>query len=313
PPSAGGSDVAINLAGSDLSQLGMIIVEPIFTATVDADPAATDWTAAEAPLAAYINGAAVNINNRLNPGGALPLVIRPALDVLTAGNLTLDNAPDFADWQFSGQPIDLTIRAGGSITVATTLSDGFTSTPTLIPNYYSASIRLVAGADQSSPDPLEIIAGSNADLTIAAGSVVQTTTGDLDLVASRDVIFAGPGAAAYTAGLPGAPAIAVADSISIFNFPTSGGNLLVDAGRDVIGSPVQQSVTAWQIREGGFVQGEPVQWGVDLAQFGWNLATLGGGDATVIAGGNITDLSVAAADSYAAGANPDGSAHHFLS
>jgi filamentous hemagglutinin len=313
PPSAAGSDVAVNLASSDLSQLGTIIVEPIFTATVGADPTVADWSAAEAPIAAFMSSASANINDRLNPGGTLPLVIRPALDVLTGGSLTIDNAPDFADWQFNGQPVDLTVRAAGSITVATTLSDGYTSTPTLIPNYYSASIRLVAGADQASPDPLEIIAGSNADLTIAAGSVVQTTTGDLDLVASRDVIFAGPGAAAYTAGLPGAPAVAVPDSTSIFNFPTSGGNLLVDAGRDVVGSPVQQSVTAWQIREGGSVQNEPVQWGVDLAQFGWNLATLGGGDVTVTAGGNITDLSVAAADSYAAGANPDGSAHHFLS
>ena len=57
--------------------------------------------------------------------------------------------------------------------------------------------------------------------------------------------------------------------------------------------------------------------GRDLAvysQYGWNVATLGGGDVTVNAGGSINTLSAAAADSYvAANSTTNAAATHLSS
>jgi hypothetical protein len=55
----------------------------------------------------------------------------------------------------------------------------------------------------------------------------------------------------------------------------------------------------WQPRQG---RGDtatvlPVRWGVDVSQFHWNAGTLGGGDLTVRAGRDVSNITAAAADS----------------
>jgi len=314
-----GSDVAFTNNGATLGGFAQIAVEPIITMPVGSTFGASDLATVETQADTTVASVAPAIQARLNPTGALPLVVQAAVDLTQSGSLTIDESLDLSgNTQSSGAPIDLTFRVGGSISVGTastpvTISDGFTeSGGTLqLMSGASSSFRFVAGANASSPDPLAITSGSSADLSLQPGSIIRTGTGEIDLVASGDIVFAAPGASGadsasvYTAGInPIGPAgtpiagITVPGSSYVFNFPTQGGSILLNAGGDILGSPVQQSVQGWQLREGNGTSKRPTQWGVDLDEFGWNVGSLGGGDVSVSAGGAISELSAAAADSY---------------
>jgi filamentous hemagglutinin len=314
-----GTDVALTNAGASLSGFGQILVEPIISMPIGTTLGPTDLSNIEAAAAATIGAVAPNIEARLNPTGALPLSVRGAVDLTQIGSLTLANSLDLYPYSSAGMPLDLSFRIGGSIIVGSvvdgtpapaTISDGFNASgPTLaLSQSPSSSLRFVAGADASSPDPLALVAGSAANLTLEPGSIIRTGTGEIDLAASANIEFTSPGASGsntplvYTAGIEplnsaGQPiaGIAVGTSGYVFNFPTQGGAIRVNAGGDIQGAAVQESVTAWQIREGYL--GKPAQWGVDLDQLGWNITSVGGGDVSVQAAGSISELSVAAADS----------------
>src|SRR5262249_10777501 len=78
--------------------------------------------------------------------------------------------------------------------------------------------------------------------------------------------------------------------------PTGGGGLSLYAGNDIVGSPITQAPVDWQARQGR-AGGTLTKWAVDVARFGWNAGTLGGGDVNVRADGDVLNLSVAATDS----------------
>jgi filamentous hemagglutinin len=303
-PESGASDVAISSLPGDLSGVGQVLIEPIATFAISTAPTAADFSAIQSSVAAYMSAAGPAISSRLNASGALPLALRPAVDLTAAGNLTFSDPLDLSSWRYAGQPADLTVRAAGSISIDNVVSDGFSAGFTSLGNPSvelgsgpSASLRFVAGAAGQSPNPLGLNAGSDADLTLASGAIVRTGTGDLDLVAARDVVF-GTGSSAYTAGLAATAAIPVPSSNHVFNFPSQGGNVLVSAGRDIQGAPVSQSVSDWQVRQGNTsVRPQPAQWGVDLDQFGWNVGALGGGDVRLSADRDILNVSAAASDS----------------
>ncbi|MDB6011885.1 MAG: hemagglutinin-related protein [Gammaproteobacteria bacterium] len=343
PLVANNTNIAVTDTGSTLAGLGQIVIEPVMTEDLTTAGArevtSTDYANILADVTSKMNNAAANIATSLNTTGSLPLVVRAGVDVLqNGGDLLLDQSLDLSasQWRFGNQPVDLTFRAAGSITVSTQISDGFqtiqipkaspfkgtlTTTGMIATNpdgtsYDSASIGLVAGADTNSVNPFATSVGNPGDLIFTAGnSVIRTGSGNINLVASRDIQF-GLGAEVYTAGRPGAAAVALAtgstNSKSTFNFPTGGGNISVNAGRNIVGTLVPAvtgsvagpTITSWQIRQGnGSVT---PQWGVDLGAYGtygWNLGSLGGGDVSVSAGGDISTLAAAAADSYSA-ANP---------
>jgi filamentous hemagglutinin len=302
-PESGAADVAISSLPSDLRGVGQVLIEPISTFAVSAAPTAADFSAIQSSVAAYMSAAGPAISSRLSASGSLPLVVRPAVDLTAVGNLTFADPLDFSSWRYAGQPVDLTVRAAGSISIDSVVSDGFVPGFTSLGNPSvelasgpSASLRFVAGAAQS-PNRLRVNAGSGADLTLASGAIVRTGTGDLDLVAARDVVF-GAGSSAYTAGLAATAAIPVPSSNRVFNFPSQGGNVLVSAGRDIRGAWVSQSISDWQVREGNTSpRPQPVQWGVDLNRFGWNIGALGGGDVRLTAARDILNVSAAASDS----------------
>jgi filamentous hemagglutinin len=337
-----GGTTGIAIAGSNLSDLAQILIEPVITevaATSGSTLNTANYNRIAADVTAQMNAAAPSLAAALNPNGVLPLQVRAAVDVVQNGNLTVSTGPTFStsSWRFNGEPVDLTIRATGDLTLAGTLSDGFTTSGTgakqvtvlsTTPDYDSASFRLVAGADTNSPNPLAVVDGSAATLQLGSGNtagVVRTGTGDIDLVASGNITFNGTGssphAEVYTAGQPGVAAVAVKNSTSVFNFPTEGGNVVVSAGGDIVGAAIGlgpagtvsgPSPTSWLIRQGNGTTA--AQWGVDLTQYslyGWNVGSLGGGDIRVSSGGDISNLSAAAADSYAA--TSTGSAIPFLS
>jgi filamentous hemagglutinin family protein len=333
----GDTNIALRAAGN-LSGLRQAIVEPIFTETVSGGT--PDYTQIQTDITTKLASAAPALSTVLNGTGSVATVVRPAVDILAAGDLELDTDPIQALGRFNNQPVDLTIRAAGNLTVAATISDGFqtvkvprvsgvgtiNTTGMIQTNpdgtpYDSASIRLVAGADTASANPFAVVSGNNSALTINSGSAVRTGTGEIDLLSSGDINFQ-TGAEVYTAGISGAATIQLTASspatTTALNFATGGGRVVVSAGRDITGAPVVASalnsgpnVSSWQVREtsaDGFAQ-----WGVDFnayAQYGWNVGTLGGGDVIVNSGGNINTLSVAAADSYAT-TGPSGAATHF--
>ena len=69
---------------------------------------------------------------------------------------------------------------------------------------------------------------------------MRTGTGEIDLVSSGDVVFGAassgvPGGQVYTAGVPGTDYQTLHFSANVFNFPTSGGNVLVSAAGNIVG------------------------------------------------------------------------------
>ena len=357
------NDVAISSLPTNTSALGEIIVEPVMPFNTSnfsnaTTPSSADFQQVQQTVGNYMTVAGPAIAARLGQTGTAPLMVEAGVEIVAPGTLTLqsddgvspalDLSPAGANWRFNGAPgttpapIDLTIRAAGDITVANTITDGFAdmrvgnaTQPTLLAGP-SSSIRLVAGADLTSANPLAAMAAGGAGtLTIASGAVVRTGTGDVDLVAANNIVLGGAGAGAYTAGTPaispGGTAVdaypgidpklgteqqsngtsygvRIPGSTLLMSFPTGGGNLVVRAGADIVNqsTTAADGVTAWQLREGGTdytptgggaVQAMPVEWGTNLAVYDWNFGTLGGGDLQIAAGGSVVNVSAAAANS----------------
>jgi hypothetical protein len=331
-PVRGSNDVAINVGAqglkADVSRVGQVLIEAVKTYTYgqNGTTAATvnqDLVGDISAARGYLTSASSAISSRLSASSTAPVNVQAGVEIQDSNRsdtVTLHSLDLSASSQ-QGQVIDLTVRAAGSLTIDGTISDGFDSssgTPTLelsaagspLP---SGSLRFVAGADLSSANPLLAVRGAAADLKLAgangAAAVARTGTGDLDLVASRNIVFA-PGSSAYTAGLAAAPSASYQERL--MNFATDGGNLLVHAGGDISATlpttdySVAQDYTptAWLIRVGN--ADNTAQYGVDFAAFDWNIGALGGGDVAITAGGKATNLTAATADSLVSATTSDG-------
>jgi filamentous hemagglutinin family protein len=312
------NDVAINDQpgapagiGADVSQAGQVIVEPVVVFQETAAGLANGDLGTDVSTAAgFLATAAPTIGARLTSPSTTPISVQVGAEIQDnnpADAITLGAFDFYQNNSASGQVVNLTLRAAGSITLDGTLSDGLAGSakkPALVTTA-SGSLSLVAGADLSSANPTGVLLGSTAALTLGPGSVVRTGTGDISLAAAGDVVF-GDGSSAYTAGLLAAPSVFK----NLMNFGADGGNVHVAAGGDVVSQLVDGdagdfSVTGWQLRQvvGGGATGEPVavRYGNDFAAFDWNVGALAGGDVTVAAGGNVNYLSAATADSLVDG------------
>ena len=274
----------------------------------------------------YVSGASSSILAALAPPSNPNGPAGPAYSVQTgvlvqdtdAGQtLNLTGFNLYPQYSSTGNIVDLTVRAAGSINISGTISDGYTTGAgnlEVAAGTASGTLSFVAGANTNSADPLATLASSSAGLTLANAAIVRTGTGDLNLVAAGDVTF-GKGASAYTAGVEAAgvnPLSVKSGSISdLLSFATGGGNVLVQAGGDVIaqaasGDSNNFTATGWQVHEGGTSPQTPAQFGINLAGFDWSVGALGGGDVTVAAKGNITELSAATADSMTPASTTNG-------
>ena len=147
----------------------------------------------------------------------------PGLEVSSSGDLTLSNAWDLYanvddadtanDWRFGADnviPGILTLRAASGVRINESLSDVFSDAIATVNGlevayerlgvHESWRYRIVAGADANSADVLATTANANADLVLAANTLIRTGSGDIELAAG-DAIEFGDGAAIYTAGL----------------------------------------------------------------------------------------------------------------
>ena len=249
------------------------------------------------------------------------VLLRAGVEVQSSGNLTITS-----DWQLEGDRPGgdagfLTVRAAGNLSINGALSDGFSTTAfTGVPNdnTRSWSYRLAAGADLAAANPLAVrdMSGagfSTGNLQIAAGRLVRTGAGSIELAAGRDISFAAASGnnaqgAAYVAGRKLAGAADVLAGLfeeqgSVSAVPTlteKGGRLELAARRDITSPEASQLITNWFWRSGlrSLADGEEdrysnesqLAWWSELPRFRQTLASFGGGNVRVAAGGNIVNV-----------------------
>ena len=309
------SDFNLDSLPAYLSKVDAVILESVRSYSLTtATPGATQFNAIRTDLVNYVNAAKPAIQNRLGVSLGGQIQLRPYADLTRIGDLTLSSL-DYGSagglWRFGGQPGVVSIRATGNINVAGIQSDGFQAVNTDLgpaldilatanSGKYSTSFNLVAGADLSSASNKATALNSGKDVVLNDNAVVRTGTGDIDVTASRDIVF-GDQSSIYTGGLKGSPTVFNSDGASAY--ADRGGSVVLTAGNNVRGHVVQQAVNDWQTHWSYETPtgSTAVYWGVDYSSFGWNIGALGGGDVTVSASGNITDLSAAVADSAGAG------------
>ncbi|CDN88251.1 filamentous haemagglutinin family protein [Hydrogenophaga intermedia] len=318
-----GNDVAVTALDSAILGAGTVDIEAVrvyegittLNATGGSSGSTLSLTSINADNTAYAanHGA---IKTRLGQDGNPAVHIVSGTEVRSSGDLTVANDWNLASATAGDEPGVLTMRAQGNLQVNGHLSDGFTNaapitgtTPsTLLPDTVrggrSWSYRLVAGADASAADPLSTRAGVG-DVTVAAGKVVRTGTGHIDVAAGRDIKLASNSSAIYTAGRlsPALDGFTPPITLQRAYFTQGGGDVSLQAGRDITGVASSQLYSEWLFRQGrlnadgsGYLtgqQGTPAWW-VRFDQFAQGVGALGGGDVSLRAGGNVNNVSASA-------------------
>lgn len=278
---------------------------------------------------------AESILGRLGRASDNSFHLRPGLEIATSGSATLSTVWDLRlrsdgtsfDWRYGEQrdePGVLTIRAGTDLAMTQSLSDGFSNALTsgrLQQSGEGWGYRLVAGADLNSANPLAVrtaealAAGGN--LTLAAGRLIRTSTGDIEIGVGGNLVLAAATSTIYTAGIADAPenhAFAGAPDRQFTNiaglvmeYPLNGGDVRIKVGRDIHGAGGDQWVNDWLYRlgrldpDGTFNSNAPPggmrrpTWWPRFAMFRHGVGALGGGDVVIDAGGGIDNLGVVAA------------------
>ncbi|NIM40977.1 MAG: filamentous hemagglutinin N-terminal domain-containing protein [Hydrogenophaga sp.] len=318
-----GNDVAVTALDSTILGAGTVDIEAVrvyegistLNATGGSSGSTLSLTTINADNTAYAanHGA---IKARLGLDGNPAVHIVSGTEVRSSGDLTVANDWNLASATAGDEPGVLTLRAQGNLQLNGHLSDGFTNaapmtgtTPsTLLSDTVrggrSWSYRLVAGADASAADPLSTRAGVG-DVTVAAGKVVRTGTGHIDVAAGRDIKLASATSAIYTAGRlsPALDGFTPPITLQRAYFTQGGGDLSLQAGRDITGVASSQLYSEWLFRQGrlnadgsGYLtgqQGTPAWW-VRFDQFAQGVGALGGGDVSLRAGGNVNNVSASA-------------------
>jgi len=256
--------------------------------------------------------AALNLKPELNAR------VIPGIELDVVGDATVSAAWDLAAWRFGGDstlPGVLTVRATGNILINQSISDGFASVTSnaLTSDFGSSwSYRLAAGADISAANPLAVQATTNergvGDIVLAPGELLQgqsvgapiavrTGTGFIDLAAAGSLQLGNEASVIYTAGAASIEGLSLSDRDSGFRglaYPVAGGDIRIQVGGDIIGARSDQLFNDWLWRAGNAPVGgrgySPAAWSVSFGAFQQGVAAIGGGDLTVVAGRNITDL-----------------------
>jgi filamentous hemagglutinin family protein len=294
-----------------------VTLEAVKTYLHEGSIGADDIDAWKTDIAAFMTRADV-LEKRLGiPGG-----LRPGLTVRSPGDLVLNaEGWDLLDWRYEDRPGVLTLAASGTLTLQGSLSDGFKSYDE---NGIDLSDLLGAGSVLPVMDLLQTGNSwsyrleSGGDVVVDRGVAVRTGTGDITIAAGRDFVLTDDHSAVYTAGKAsdmqryGSFKNGFIAYTFYGEYPTDGGSIDISSGRDIQGAPTGQFFDGWFVRTGDWSrnpnhQGEtPTSWAVALGQpdtlfegqpleygvFAENIGALGGGNVTVRAGRDVTDLSV---------------------
>ncbi|WP_028161961.1 filamentous haemagglutinin family protein [Bradyrhizobium elkanii] len=258
-------------------------------------------------------GRAAAIAARLNASGSL--AVMPGIEIRSSGDLVAETDWNlFADFGANARAGGLTLRAAGNLTILGHLSDGFSAADRsgVLQDTASWDLRLVSGADLTSASalavaPLAALPSGSGSLIVgdaAAGKVVRTGTGDIDVVAGRDLVLAHNESVVYTAGR--ADSTSFADFIAPVSatYGINGGNLRISAQggvQSVLPSNPDdnQLFVEWLKKVGTtdrsyvYLPGQQSSWWVDYGNFQQGVGALGGGNVSVNAGGDLLNLLVA--------------------
>ncbi|MEO6739412.1 MAG: filamentous hemagglutinin family protein [Chthoniobacteraceae bacterium] len=311
-------------------------------------------------------GSAAAIMSRLlasNPGLASVLHIRPGAEIVNPnGDLSLINSWDLSSVRFgpgNDEPGILTLRAKGNLNFNfhASLNDGFGLDFAADPLFgESWTYRMSAGADFGAVDfhrvlPLSGLGAASGSLVLGSdpGSfatlptaknndrqsilpdyfqTIRTGTGDIDIVAGRDVVLLNPLATIYTSGTIADPIAnfdvpnieysdprvgARQDPLYFANYTVHGGDVTIRAQNDIarynvdasgklIADSSKELPNNWLYRRGyrdpvtgQFVPGAfgdigSTTWWIDFSNFFEGVGALGGGNLTMIAGRNISNV-----------------------
>ncbi|OQW86643.1 MAG: filamentous hemagglutinin [Rhodoferax ferrireducens] len=244
------------------------------------------------------------------------------VEVRSSGDMKLGDGTAAKNWNLKdsaagGEAGVLTLRAGGNLNIKSNLSDGFVeatvavpagnpATSQLLPNTTrggrSWAYNLVAGADATSANVMNT-AANTADLSVDADRLVRTGTGDIRMAAGNNITLADK-STVYTAGVAsGALGSSLTDRFQRAFFTTGGGDVSMTAGNHVKGTASSQLYSDWLFRQGRLTedggayattsQGQ-LAWWVRFDQFAQGVGALGGGDVSISAGGNVSNLSASA-------------------
>jgi hypothetical protein len=235
--------------------------------------------------------------------------LRAGTEIQSSSNLTVGSDWNlYSESRTGGEPGVLTLRAANNLNINGSISDGFTTAlPTgLIGSGDSWAYRLVAGSDFSSATPLGTVASEKGadgsaltgNVILANNKLIRTGTGDIEIAAGGDLIMRNAAAAIYTAGTQ-APVMGefVAPITGNPLYLTQGGDVRVLAQGNIVGAePVsgRQLINQWLFRQGGGNNNLDTTWWVRPDLFRQSLATLGGGDIELRAGGDISNFSASA-------------------
>jgi filamentous hemagglutinin len=248
--------------------------------------------------------------------------VRPGIDISSGGDLTVSSVLDLnalAANSSNVAPINLTLRAAGNLIVGASISDGFVSNgPASVPLWNLASgdsgtLRFTAGADLLAVNPLATVRGTG-NFILTPGSLIRTGTGSILVAAGGNVclgcdtdgtvstLATAQNSVIYTAGQHSSngptsftdPMLPTTETPA--EYPVDGGNVVIDAQGDITSAPTTNLVSNWLWRQGksnkDLTFARNTAWWIDFARFQQGVGALGGGDVTVSAGGDITNLSV---------------------
>ena len=241
--------------------------------------------------ASIANGEAVDRFAGLKADGGVPAQasLHGATEVRSLGDMNLAAAWDLTTgaWRADGRAGTLTLRAGGNLTLSTSLGS---PNDNLIDGQ-TWNLRLVGGADLTAANPLVTRApddsGQGSVRMTGNSAKLRTGTGSIEVAAATDFVMDSPASVVYTAGRVGA-----ADTATNGNnrWSRDGGSITIRAGRDASGAS-DEWITEWLRRPRSASASTPAEWWVYRPNFQNGIGTLAGGDILIDAGRDVNKLS----------------------
>jgi filamentous hemagglutinin family protein len=301
-------DVAINALDTNFEGAAAVIAEAFRTYDLTTVGTA-QFNAIAADSTAYMANAPA-IRARL----ASLTSLRPGVEIVSPADLTLASDWNLAAARPAGEPGVLSLRAAGNLLLNGSLNDGFEALLPAFGNPAAAAItplagsswsyRLVGGADMGAADPLSVqplaaLPDDGGSVRLAANRWIRAGDGFIDVAAGRDVTLGSARSVIYTAGVPGPD---VPGFTQIYppiiggqrpSFTERGGDIRVAAQGDIVGTPGGQLVSEWLYREvrRNDLSNPATVWWVRFSDFQQGVGALGGGDVTLLAGGDVVDVS----------------------
>ncbi|MDE2450942.1 MAG: filamentous hemagglutinin family protein [Gammaproteobacteria bacterium] len=232
---------------------------------IDATVIGNAQTAAASFMSAAMPASGTTVAQALGQGSNPAFSVVPGIEIDSRGSLTVQSVWDFSAvnpttgaplWRYGPNqniPGVLTVRAGGSLIVDASISDGFdgTSEQYTTSGYYNGfqldpamqtswSYRLAAGANLASANPLAVISRTElapeqaahplqspgdapyGSVSVAAGllnpgtqTMIRTGTGSIDIAAAADLKLRNQASVIYTAGAGYTGSVATGDGTTL--------------------------------------------------------------------------------------------------